>query len=142
MIRSLRNAPIRKKLVAVILLTSGLVLAGSMIAFVVDGALSFRRDSLKALESTATVIGSNSVASILFMDPKVADESLSGLKKNESILAAYLLTDNDFWQSTSPRRRPRRNFLSVACLPPAAARWPPGSGNRSARRPVSGISAP
>ena len=96
MIRSFRNAPIRKKLVAIVLFTSGLVLAGSMIAFVVDGALSSRRDSRKALESTATVIGSNSVASILFKDPKVADESLSGLKKNESILAAYLLTgDNE-----------------------------------------------
>ena len=28
----------------------------------------------------------------MFMDPKVADESLSGLRKNESILSAYLLT--------------------------------------------------
>jgi signal transduction histidine kinase/CheY-like chemotaxis protein len=108
MIRSFRNAPIRKKLMAIILFTSGLVLAGSMIAFVVDGALSSRRDSRKALESTATVIGSNSVASILFMNPKVADESLSGLKKNESILAAYLLTgDNEILAAyVSPKAAP------------------------------------
>jgi signal transduction histidine kinase/DNA-binding response OmpR family regulator/HPt (histidine-containing phosphotransfer) domain-containing protein len=126
MIRSFRNAPIRKKLVAVILLTSGLVLAGSMIAFVVDGALSFRRDSLKALESTATVIGSNSVASILFMDPKVADESLSGLKKNESILAAYLLTDDN-------------EILAVYISPKAApSELPLGGGLVAGRRKVAG----
>ncbi|MBP2680028.1 MAG: Hpt sensor hybrid histidine kinase, partial [Deltaproteobacteria bacterium] len=67
MIVSFRDAPIRKKFVAIILLTSGLVLAGSSIVFVVNEALSFG-------------------------DAKVADESLQGLRGNESILAAYLLT--------------------------------------------------
>ena len=95
MIRSFRDAPIRKKLVAVILLTSGLVLAGSMIVFVGNEALSFRTDARKALESTAAVIGNNSVAAIMFMDAKVADESLSGLARNPSILAAYLLNADD-----------------------------------------------
>src|SRR5659263_371853 len=82
MIPSLRDAPIRKKLVAIILLTSGLVLAGSSVVFVVNEAVSFRSDARKALESTASVIGNNSVAAVLFMDAKVADESLSGLRKN------------------------------------------------------------
>jgi len=96
MILSFRDAPIQRKLVAVILLTSGLVLAGSTIVFVVNEALTFRTDARKALESTATVIGNNSVAAIMFMDAKVADESLSGLAKNPSILTAYLLNgDNE-----------------------------------------------
>ncbi|MBP2690075.1 MAG: hypothetical protein H6Q83_2262 [Deltaproteobacteria bacterium] len=43
MIVSFRDAPIRKKFVAIILLTSGLVLAGSSIVFVVNEALSFSR---------------------------------------------------------------------------------------------------
>ena len=94
MIRSFRNAPIRKKLVAILLLTSGLVLAGSSVVFVVNEAVSFHSDARKALESTANVIGINSVAAVMFMDTKVADESLSGLRKNESILAAYLLTND------------------------------------------------
>jgi len=92
MIRSFRNAPIRKKLVAIILLTSGLVLAGSSVVFVVNEAVSFRSDARQNLESTANVIGNSSVAAVLFMDEKVAEESLSGLRKNASILAAYLLT--------------------------------------------------
>ena len=92
MIVSFRNAPIRKKLVAIILLTSGLVLAGSSIVFVVNEALSFRTDARKDLASTAAVVGRNSAAALRFGDAKVADASLQGLRGNESILAAYLLT--------------------------------------------------
>lgn len=96
MIRSFRDAPLRKKLVAIILLTSGMVLAGSSVMFVINEAVSFRSDTQKALESTATVIGNNSIAAIMFKDQKVAAESLAGLKRNDSILAAYLLTgDNE-----------------------------------------------
>ncbi len=108
MIRSFRDAPIRRKLVAIILLTSGLVLAGSTIVFAVNEALSFRTDARKALESTATVIGNNSVAAIMFMDAKVAGESISGLAKNPSILSAYLLNgDNEILAAyVSPNAAP------------------------------------
>jgi len=92
MIVSFRDAPIRKKFVAIILLTSGLVLAGSSIVFVVNEALSFRTDARKALESAATVIGRNSAAAVKVGDRIEANESLQELRGNESILAAYLLT--------------------------------------------------
>ena len=109
MIRSFRDAPIQRKLAAVILLTSGFVLGGSTIVFAVNEALSFRTDARKALESTATVIGNNSVAAIMFMDPKVADESISGLAKNPSILSAYLLnSENEILAAyVSPNAVPR-----------------------------------
>ena len=118
MIVSFRDAPIRKKLVAVILLTSGLVLAGSSIVFVVNEALSFRTDARKALESTATVIGSNSVAAVMFGDAKVADESLLGLRRNESILAAYLLTgENEILAAyVSPKAVPGDLPLSIGLV--------------------------
>ncbi|MFA6147729.1 MAG: response regulator [bacterium] len=57
MIRSFRDAPIRKKLMAVLLLTSGLVLAGSTIVFVVDDALSFRTDAWHLLLSGLVLLG-------------------------------------------------------------------------------------
>ncbi len=106
---SFRNAPIRKKLVAVILLTSGLVLAGSSIVFVVNEALSFRTDARNALVLAASVIGNNSVAAVMFGDVKVADESLMGLRRNESILAAYLLTgENEILAAyVSPKAAPK-----------------------------------
>ena len=92
MIVSFRDAPIRKKFVAIILLTSGLVLAGSSIVFVVNEALSFRTDARKALESAADVIGKNSAAAVKVGNASVAYESLQGLRGNDSILTAYLLT--------------------------------------------------
>ena len=118
MILSLRDAPIRKKLVAVILLTSGLVLAGSSIVFVVNEALSFRTDARNALVSTATVIGNNSVAALMFRDAKVADESILGLRRNESILAAYLLTgENEILAAyVSPKAVPGDLPLSVGLV--------------------------
>jgi signal transduction histidine kinase/DNA-binding response OmpR family regulator/HPt (histidine-containing phosphotransfer) domain-containing protein len=91
MIQPFRDVPIQRKLVAIILLTSGFVLAGSTITFVVNEALSFRTDARKALESTAAAIGKNSASAVASMDAKSADESLSGLAKNPSILSAYLL---------------------------------------------------
>lgn len=92
MIQSFRNVPIQRKLVAVILLTCGLVLACSTIAHVVNEAFSFRKDAQKNLRSTATVIGNNSVAALMFRDTKVADESISVFRSNKSIIAAYLIT--------------------------------------------------
>ena len=92
MIKHFRNIPIRKKLVAVILLTTGIVLTGFTIAHVVHEAVSFRKDMQRDLESTAAIIGNNSIAALMFRDSKVADESISILRKNKSIVAAYLIT--------------------------------------------------
>ncbi len=94
MIRKFRDIPIQRKLVAVILLTCGILLAGTTIVFVVNEAVSFRKDIHQKLESTAAIIGNNSVAALLFRDPRVAAESLSALKKDESIVAAYVLTSS------------------------------------------------
>jgi two-component system, sensor histidine kinase and response regulator len=108
MIVSFRDAPIRKKFVAIILLTSGLVLAGSSIVFVVNEALSFRTDARKALESAADVIGKNSAAAVKVGNASVAHESLQGLRGNDSILTAYLLTgENEILASyVSPKAVP------------------------------------
>jgi two-component system sensor histidine kinase/response regulator len=125
MIRSFRSAPIRKKIVAIILLTSGLVLAGSSVVFVINEAVSFRSDARKALESTANLIGNNSVAAVMFKDQNVAAESLAGLQKNESILAAYLLTgDNEILTS----------YVSDKAAP---GDLPPGMGLAADPRKVS-----
>ncbi len=92
MLQSYRNLPIHRKLVAVILLTSGIVLAGSTIAHTVNEVISFRKDTQKNLQSTAAIIGNNSVAALMFRDATVAYESISELRNNASIIAAYLIT--------------------------------------------------
>ena len=60
-----RDAPIRRKLVAVILLTNVLLLVASAAVFLVNEALTFRKDARAALESTAALIGGNSVAAVV-----------------------------------------------------------------------------
>lgn len=95
MIKSFRDVPIKKKLVGVILLTTGIVLAASTIAHVVYESFSFRKDMHKDLKSTASLIGNNSIAALMFKDRKVAEESLMVLQKNESIIAAYLITTDN-----------------------------------------------
>jgi signal transduction histidine kinase/CheY-like chemotaxis protein len=122
--RAFKDASIRKKLLAVILLTSMLVLAGSTIVFVVNEAVSFRADALKRLESTAVVIGNNSIAAVMFMDAEVASESLSGLAQNPSILAAYLLTSDSEILAA---------YVSPRALP---GDLPPGFGPGAARAKV------
>jgi signal transduction histidine kinase/DNA-binding response OmpR family regulator/HPt (histidine-containing phosphotransfer) domain-containing protein len=94
MIRNFRNVPIYRKLVALILLTTGVVLAGSTMAHFIHEAFSFRKEAQKALNSTAAVIGNNSIAALIFRDQKVANESISALRENKSIIAAYLITDD------------------------------------------------
>ena len=109
MIQPFRDVPIQRKLVAIILLTSGFILAGSTVTFVVNEALSFRTDARKALESTAAAIGKNSASSVTSMDARSADESLAGLEKNPAILSAYLLNgDNEIVTAyVSPRAAPK-----------------------------------
>jgi signal transduction histidine kinase/CheY-like chemotaxis protein/HPt (histidine-containing phosphotransfer) domain-containing protein len=121
MTRAFRDAAIRNKLLAVTLLTSMLVLAGSTVVFVMNEALSFRADAMKRLESTAGVIGTSSVAAVMFTDAAVASETLSGLARNRSILAAYLLTkDGGILASyVSPDARPGE-------LPPGLELGAPG----------------
>jgi signal transduction histidine kinase/CheY-like chemotaxis protein len=90
--RPFRDIPLRKKLVAVIVATNGLLLAASAAVFLLNEAVSFRRDALRTLESTAAVIGNNSVAALVFGDAKVAEESITALRRNDAIRAAYLVT--------------------------------------------------
>ena len=119
MIRSFRDAPLRKKLVAIILLTSGIVLAGSSVVFVINEALSFRSDAQKALESTANVIGNNSVAAVMFQDRKVAAESLAGLARTiRSSPPTCSRVTTRSWPPMFPKRRPPGIFSPVSGYPP------------------------
>jgi len=123
MIVSFRDAPIRKKFVAIILLTSGLVLAGSSIVFVVNEALSFRTDARKALESAADVIGKNSAAALKVGNANVAHESLQGFAgtiRSSPPICSRAKTRS--LPPTSLRRRSPRIFPSRSNSSPAPGR--------------------
>ena len=85
-----RNYPLVKKLTAVIMLASILVVLLSFLIFVSAEVISYWKLEKEKLASIADIIGQNSIASLTFSDVKSAEETLSGLRNSPHILAAYI----------------------------------------------------
>jgi len=105
-----RNYPITKKLTAVIMLASILVVMLSFLLFVSLEVISYWKLEEEKLTSMADIIGQNSVAAITFGDAKAAEETLSGLRNNPHILAAHIENTDEsvfaeYLSTTDPGRR-------------------------------------
>jgi signal transduction histidine kinase len=107
--RLLRDVPIRRKLVLIIMLTTGgaLILAG--IGLLTLDYLRFRREMVTDLQTLAEIIAQNSTAALSFQDPQAAQETLAALRAKPSVLAASLY---DRWGAlfarwALPRKSPR-----------------------------------
>jgi signal transduction histidine kinase/DNA-binding response OmpR family regulator len=90
--RVFRDIPIKRKLTAIIMLTSGIVLLLASAAFVTSDTLSFRRGMVERLSTLAEVIGTNSAAPLTFKDKKAAEETLSALTAEPHIMIGYIFT--------------------------------------------------
>ena len=91
---SLRNIPIKRKLMLVILLTSGfaILLMGTALIFYEVG--TFRRALTGNIEVLAQIIGSNSTAALAFDDHENANEILRALAAENQITAAAIYDRN------------------------------------------------
>jgi hypothetical protein len=88
-----RNLPIRYKLRLLTFITgiSALTFAlGTVLAYYYVVLDSTRKD----LTVLAKIFGSNSTAALSFNDPKAAEELLAGLEAKQTILCAYLYTQD------------------------------------------------
>ncbi|MCI4627159.1 MAG: response regulator, partial [Candidatus Magnetoovum sp. WYHC-5] len=85
----------KRKIMAVIMITSFMVLILSTCAFVVIEYISSKRNLVHELNSLAEVIGINCTASIMFDDSESADNTLQALKSEENIIAAWILTNSE-----------------------------------------------
>jgi PAS domain S-box-containing protein len=90
----LRDTPIKRKLMLVILLTSSfaLLLMGS--ALITYEIVTFRRSLAVNMGVLAQIVGSNSTAALAFQDPKNAQEILSALAAEKQINAAAIYDDD------------------------------------------------
>jgi signal transduction histidine kinase/ActR/RegA family two-component response regulator len=91
---SLRNIPIKRKLMLVILLTSGfaiLVMGSALIGYELG---TFRRSLTGNIEVLAQIIGSNSTAALAFDDRENANEILRALAAENQITAAAIYDRN------------------------------------------------
>jgi PAS domain S-box-containing protein len=86
----LRDTPIKRKLMLVILLTSSLALLLMGSALITYELITFRRSMTVNMGVLGQIIGSNSTAALAFQDQKNAQEILSALSAEHQITAAAI----------------------------------------------------
>ena len=107
---ALKNAPIRRKLMTVILLTSGVVLLLTCLAFFSYEVLTFRQATVEKLSTLGKIIAANSTAALAFENRGDANETLAALKAEPHIVAAGLYDQNGKLFSQYPTNLPASAF--------------------------------
>ncbi len=92
MLKQLRDYSIRRKLMAIILITCGVSLFSFSALFLVSDAFKTRQEIKRNVSLLAQIIGANTTSSVLFHEPKSALETLDGLRNNPNIISAYIIT--------------------------------------------------
>lgn len=107
---SLRDLPIRRKLMVVILMTTSfaLLLMGS--ALIVYEGVTFRRGLEMNITVLGKIIGANSTAALAFDDPKNAQEILSALAAEKQVTAAAIYDRGGQLFASFPDHRPADQF--------------------------------
>jgi HAMP domain-containing protein len=90
----LRDIPIKGKLTAITMLTSGVALLLACVAFVTYELTALRTNSVDELSTTAAIVGDNSGAALAFDDPDSARQTLRSLKVHPHIVGAALYDRN------------------------------------------------
>jgi PAS domain S-box-containing protein len=113
-----KQTSIKKRVRAVIMLASAVVLVASTAAFVIFDAVNFRSRLVRSTFTLAGVIADNSAAPLAFDNREIAREILTGLRAEPDITAAILFDAEGEVFATYPPNLP-------ASLMPAE-RWPYG----------------
>ena len=88
------RSSLNQKLAIISFLSTGTALLFVLLAFAVTSVLNHRKDEAMQLSAFAGVIGTNSVAALLFNDRAAAESTLSALKAHEDIANANLFDRN------------------------------------------------
>src|SRR5258706_15995582 len=85
-----RNTPIRRKLMTMILVTSGVVLLLTCAAFIGYELSTYRRAAVRQLATLGEIIAAESTGAVAFENQRDATEILAALKAERHIVAACL----------------------------------------------------
>lgn len=107
-----KNAPIKRRLMTIILLTSGAVLLLTCTSFFAYEFFTFRQTTIANLSTVGAIIANNSTAALTFADPDDATEILRALQANPHIRAAALYDENGKLFARYPES------LSIDVFPP------------------------
>ena len=91
----LRDAPIRQKLLVIVLATTAVALLLAGFAVLATDAVLFRAALQRDLLALANIAGDNSSAALLFEDQKVAGETLNALRARRHLVAACLYREGN-----------------------------------------------
>jgi PAS domain S-box-containing protein len=108
-----RNTPMRRKLMTMILLTSGAVLAVTCAAFFAYEFLTFRQATIRELSTLGKIIAANSTAALAFHNQDDADELLATLKAEPHVVAASLYDKEGKLFSKYPTNLPVNAFPAM-----------------------------
>ena len=86
----LSDTPIRRKLMTIILLTSGLVLLLTSASFLAYEVVTFRHAAVQQLSTLGRIIAANSTAALAFQNPDDARDILTALEAEPHVVAAAL----------------------------------------------------
>jgi signal transduction histidine kinase len=89
-IHVLRDVPIRSKIIIITLLTSGVALLLTCLAFVTYEMVVFKTDMVDELSITAAMIADNGSAALTFNDPVSAAQTLKSLRAHSHIVEAAI----------------------------------------------------
>jgi len=91
----LKNIPIRRKLIAINLLTSMIVLVLMLVSVFTYEYLRLRQTTVRQLSTIGNIIAANSTAALAFGNHDDAEEILSALKGKPQIIAAALYDNHE-----------------------------------------------
>jgi PAS domain S-box-containing protein len=94
MLRAFRDAPLKRKLMLLVMAASVVVVMVAFLAFAVSEAISSRRSLLQEITSLGEIVGANTAAAVTFNDRKAAEETLSALRANPHIVGTYILAND------------------------------------------------
>src|SRR6266496_4699207 len=99
---SIRDWPIRRKLTAILLLISGLVLLLTSAAFVTYQVVTFRQTMRNNLATRARILAANSTAALAFANEGDGTEILAALKYDPHMVGAALYLQDGRVLATYP----------------------------------------
>jgi two-component system, sensor histidine kinase len=112
----LADAPIKRKLTAITMLTSGVALLLACVAFIAYELIAFREDMTRDLASIAAIMGENSAAALAFEDAESAKLTLQSLKTHQHVRGAALYDKNGRVFATYVNVARAKNFVAPKAL--------------------------
>src|SRR3954469_16682778 len=106
----LRDTPIKRKLMVVILLASGLALFLMGSALITYELITFRRALTVNIGVLSDIIGANSTAAVAFQDAKSANEILGALSAEHQVTAAAIYDEKGEPFAPCPADAPLSDF--------------------------------